>query len=110
MKHFISILLVCSSIFGGALVGRLWATTKCDECYITADQLPTGQFRENKCCLGYCKGSSSLSECYRESCKGCTDRDGTKCPSAINFTCPAEGNCVNGVPRAPALCTNACHC
>lgn len=110
MKRLIPIVMVCSSVFGGALAGRLWAAKKCAICYTTADAILTGRFDKNRCYAGYCKGSSSLSECYKETCIGCTGRDGIKCDSGIGFTCPAEGNCVNGKPQSPHLCINSCHC
>jgi hypothetical protein len=108
MKRFITILILCLSIFEGALVGRLWAQ-KCLPCYVMGDYILTGKFKKHKCFVGYCEHAQAASECYQETCSECK-RNGRYCQSGVGYICPASGNCINGVPQAAGLCINSCHC
>jgi hypothetical protein len=106
--------LIAASIVSGAVGGRILARQQCIPCYNDiADGGPFGKFRSNKCYVGACQPNApAKSWCYRETCSSCkyNDRKKTGCPSGVNFTCPAAGDCPDGNPAKPFVCQNLCGC
>lgn len=113
MTFVYRVVLIVVFVIAGALGGRVLARQQCLPCYNNiSDGGPFGKFKNNQCFMGVCQNSSTLTECYKETCSACkwNVKKRTGCQGGENYTCSAQGNCPDNEPVVHHVCVNLCGC